>query len=261
MISILLILFLIGACIGSFLGVCIDRIPKNESIIFRRSHCICGKKIPFYLNIPILAWIILRAHTKCCGTKIPIKFFIVEFLSGLLLPTLFVIYHNISEIIIYSILIYTLLVASFIDIETFKVSEKLSIGLVVVGIIVSTFYPQIHNTQSVILSLQRSFLGLLVGSGLLFWIGIIGEQIFKKEAIGLGDVQIIGAIGTFCGINGCLISIFGGSLVGTIIMSPIIIKKYMFPKNKDQLNILPFVPFLTLGTVLFVFLHNFIILY
>lgn len=255
-----LLIFFIGACIGSFLGVCIDRIPKNESIIFKRSHCVCGKIVPFYLNVPILSWILLRGKAKCCAAKIPIRYFIIEVLSGSLLVALWTAKYTTIEVIVYSILIFSLLVASFIDYDTLYVPNSISILLTISGIFASILVPQIHGTYNIMLSLQSCFLGLLTGSGLLFWIGIFGEYIFKKEAIGLGDVQLIGSIGTFCGFNGCLIAIFGGSLIGTIILLPKILKEYLSSK-KDKHLIVPFVPFLTIGTIIFILLKNIINFY
>ncbi len=252
------LLFIIGACVGSFLGVCIDRLPNNRSIIFGRSRCSCGKVIPYYLNIPILSWLMIRGRAQCCNQKIPIKFWLIEIISGCLLPILWATNNNLVETIIHYIFLSFLLVAAFIDFDTFLIPDKLSTLLAIIGILTSIIYPQIHDTNNPIFSIQHSLLGLFGGTGILFWIGILGEQIFKKEAIGLGDVQLIGAIGTFCGLTGCLAAIFGGSLIGTIVLLPIILRKYLSRNPTSVPKIVPFVPFLTIGTVIFILAKNII---
>ncbi|MDE6432050.1 MAG: prepilin peptidase [Opitutales bacterium] len=249
------LLFIIGACIGSFLGVCIDRIPRKKSFIYGCSRCICGKQIPWYYNIPIFSWLILHGRSKCCDHPIPLKLLLIEVITACLFPLLWALKPQFSDFIIYATLISFLLVAAFIDFETMLIPDKLPLTLGIIGIVASIMYPQMHHTNDSSLSLQCSLLGLLLGSGILFWIGIIGEIIFKKEAIGIGDVQLVGAIGTFCGISGCLAAIFGGSLVGTAIFLPIILKKRLnFQKKSSKRNKTSstFIPFLAIGTILFI---------
>ena len=251
------LLFVIGACIGSFLGVCIDRIPKGQSVITGRSCCSCGTIVPYYYNIPIISWLILRGRAFCCGCPISTKFFLIEVITACLFPMLWIVNPTIDKFVIYSILTSFLLVATFIDFDTMLIPDKLPIILSLLGIFSSSICPQIHNTNDILLSSQRSVLGMLIGSGILFWIGIVGELLFKKEAIGIGDIQLIGAIGTFCGINGCLAAIFGGSFVGTIVLLPIIFRKKISKKRKKTSNtIVPFVPFMTIGTILFILFQS-----
>jgi leader peptidase (prepilin peptidase)/N-methyltransferase len=140
-----------------------------------------------------------------------------------------------------------------VDIDILEIPDCLTMSLVFFGLLGSAIFPEIHGTANVLASVQRSLLGLLCGAGMLLWIGVLGEQIFKKEAIGFGDVKLIGAIGSFCGIDGCLYAIFGGSMVGTLALIPILIKVRITAKNRTNISVLPFAPFLSLGTVLFIF--------
>lgn len=252
MACLLTFLFIIGACIGSFLGVCVDRLPRGESVIFGPSRCSCGAKIPPHLNIPILAWLLLGGRARCCGAKIPFKFFLLELLGGLLLPLAFLSQKNILQSAVFFSLIACLLVASFIDIDTMELPDTLTVGLAVVGLVISAVFPRIYGTTSASIAVQRSVLGLLCGTGTLFWIGVLGEQIFRREAIGLGDIKLIGAIGAFCGIRGSLWAIFAGTMVGTAAVLPILLKRCL-GRGGANISILPFAPFLTLGTILFIF--------
>lgn len=261
MTCLLVFLFIIGACIGSFLGVCVDRIPRGKSVIFGHSHCACGAPIPPYLNVPILAWLLLRGRSKCCGARIPFKFFLLELLTGFLLPIMFLSQRDATRTAIFFSLTCCLLVVSFIDIDTMELPDFLTIGLAGIGLVVSIIFPKIHGTTNVFASAHRSVFGLLCGTGILFWIGMLGEWIFKKEAIGLGDIKLIGAIGTFCGTKGCLYAIFGGSATGTLFILPFLLWRLLFPKKKSHtISILPFAPFLSLGTILFILCGKFSLL-
>jgi leader peptidase (prepilin peptidase)/N-methyltransferase len=202
--------------------------------------------------VPILAWLLLRGRTKCCGTKIPFKFFLLELLSGILLPLVFLSQRNIAQTAVFFTLTACLLVASFIDIDTLELPDTLTVGLAIIGLTVSAVFPETHGTSNVFISVRRSVLGLLCGTGILFWIGVLGEQIFKKEAIGLGDIKLIGAIGTLCGVRGCLCAIFGGSTIGILIILPILVRRFFVPREGGNISVLPFAPFLSLGTILFI---------
>ncbi|MDR2435764.1 MAG: prepilin peptidase, partial [Puniceicoccales bacterium] len=250
MAHLLVLLFAIGACIGSFLAVCVDRLPRGESVIFGRSRCVCGRQIPAHLNIPILSWLFLGGRARCCGAKIPFKFFLLELLSGILLPLMFLTQKNVVQASIFFSFVACLLIASFIDIATLEIPDVLSVGLAAAGLVISAIFPEIHGTSNVFIAAERSVSGLLFGSGALFWIGALGEQIFKKDAIGLGDVKLVGAIGTFCGIGGSMCAIFGGSAVGLLVVIPIFIGKYIASHTKPT-SIVPFAPFLSAGVILF----------
>jgi leader peptidase (prepilin peptidase)/N-methyltransferase len=141
-----------------------------------------------------------------------------------------------------------------------EIPDVLSVGLAAAGLVISGIFPEIHGTSSIFIAVQRSISGLLFGSGALFWIGILGEQIFKKEAIGLGDVKLIGAIGTFCSISGSVYAIFGGSATGVLVIAPIFVKKFLSHAG-PSVSILPFAPFLSAGTILFLFSKGSIFLF
>ena len=157
-----------------------------------------------------------------------------------------------------------LLVASMIDLKHFILPDRFTIGGVIVGITLSALYPELHGYNSnlpfIILMTKgmiTALLGAAIGSGLILWIALIGEIIFKKEVMGFGDVKLLGAIGAFCGWKGALFSIFSGALLGCIISIPIFIfhaiKVKLSQKESDGENstvfghFIPFGPFLSTG--------------
>ena len=212
--------FLVGACVGSFLNVVIYRLPKEESIVTPGFHCACGQPIKWHDNIPILSWIILRGRARCCGRAFSFRYPFIELLTGLLFVACWL---KFSPLVAISgwIFLSCLIAATFIDLDHMIIPDVFTIGLGVVGVLLSCFIPQLHaargeifmvdSLRSVITSLQ----GLLIGSGLVLWIGLIGETLLRKEAMGFGDVTFVGAIGAFCGWQGAVFTVFGGAVVGT----------------------------------------------
>jgi leader peptidase (prepilin peptidase)/N-methyltransferase len=208
--------------------------------------------IPFWLNIPLLTWLCLRGRARCCGQKIPAKYFAIELLTAVLFVTMYRLLP-LSHFIIGSIFCSLLLVIAFIDMATMEVYEAMVIGGICVGIIVSLIVPQWHGEQFRINSMLQSIFGICFGSGLIFWIAKIGEMIFKKESMGIGDIQVIGMIGAFIGWKGCLYAIFGGCLISVVFLLPLLvglkIKKganFVLPRE------VPFVPFLAVGSIAYV---------
>jgi leader peptidase (prepilin peptidase)/N-methyltransferase len=163
----------------------------------------------------------------------------LELLTGFLLPIMFLSQRDVTRTAIFFSLTCCLLVVSFIDIDTMELPDFLTIGLAGVGLIVSLIFPKIHGTTNFSVSAYRSVFGLLCGTGILFWIGVLGEWIFKKEAIGLGDIKLIGAIGTFCGTKGCIYAIFGGSAAGTLFILPPLLWRLFFFQEKEPSHLHP----------------------
>lgn len=274
---------LFGACIGSFLSVCIYRIPRNESIVKPRSHCPgCGKLIPWYFNIPVLSWIMLGGKCHYCKSKISPRYIILEVVTGLLfaiawlqafsgmvmpLDLLNLWYAHGADTLsppsfmlgltpllklrllpVYWLVIYGLILGTFIDIEHYILPDRVTIGGMIAGIVLSPLIPELHFTASWLTALIRSAIGLGVGFGALWLIAILGELIFKKEAMGFGDVKLMGAIGAFFGWKAVLFALFAASLFGSLIGVGLIIL------GKRQLQgRIPFGPFLALGTLLWMF--------
>ncbi len=215
-----LVAFAVGACVGSFLNVVIYRLPKEESIVSPGSHCACGQPIKWHDNIPVLSWLILRGRARCCGRKFSFRYPFVELLTAALFSACWCLFPPAVAVCGW-IFLGSLVAATFIDLDHFIIPDVFTLGLGVVGVLLSLAVPALHGESTGFFladSLRAgvaSLLGLLVGSGLVLWIALLAEAVLKKEAMGFGDVKFVGAIGAFCGWQGAVFSIFGGAVVGT----------------------------------------------
>lgn len=234
--------FLLGLIIGSFLNVLIYRLPRNKSVIAPGSFCpICNEPIKFYDNVPVLSYLILRGRCRNCKNVIPIRYPIVELLTGFLFTGLALTRRSGLELIVLCSLISLLIAISFIDLEFKIVPDLLSLGGLGTGLFLSIFRrPNFFITDSL--------LGLLVGAGTLWAVSLAYELTKKTEGIGFGDVKLLGMIGSFIGPFGAIFSLFLGSLFGSIVGIAIILVK-----KKDLKYAIPFGPFLSLGAIIFIF--------
>jgi leader peptidase (prepilin peptidase) / N-methyltransferase len=215
--------FLFGACVGSFLNVVIYRVPKEQSIVTPGSHCGCGQPIAWHDNIPILSWLLLRGRARCCGRAFSFRYPFVELVTALLFVACWLKFSATPAVAVCGwIFISCLIAATFIDLDHMIIPDVFTIGLGVVGVLLSMAVPALHGQQSeyFLIDSMRSGLaslqGLLLGSALVLWIALLAEVLLKKEAMGFGDVKFVGAIGAFCGWQGAVFAVFGGALVGTL---------------------------------------------
>jgi leader peptidase (prepilin peptidase)/N-methyltransferase len=215
------VVFVFGACIGSFLNVVIYRVPAGKSIVRPGSTCGCGKPIAWFDNIPILSWVILRGHARCCGCPFSVRYPFVELLTGALFLACWM--HMPPTVAVCGwVFLGSLVCAMFIDLDHMIIPDVFTIGLAIEGLILSALVPALHGQHSdyyavdSLRSVSIALVGLVAGSGVVLWIALIAEAALKKEAMGFGDVKFVGAIGAFCGWHGALFSIFGGAAVGTV---------------------------------------------
>jgi leader peptidase (prepilin peptidase) / N-methyltransferase len=256
--------FGIGTCIGSFLNVCIYRIPAGMSVAHPPSRCgACGKPIPFYNNIPILAWIFLRGKAACCGAPFSIRYPAIELLTGLLfLASWMLLPAPIASIGF--LWIFILIAVTFIDLDHMIIPDRFSIGGLIAGVILSMVVPTLHGIHvdnwglGAIQGMFTAITGAMIGSAIILWIMILAEVVLKKEALGFGDVKLMGAIGAFCGWQGAIFSLFGGAVLGTIAIALMQIIKLISPKKKngeDEESLIgreiPFGPMLSAGSLLY----------
>jgi len=236
-----IIVLIFGAIVGSFLNVCIYRLPRDKSIIVPNSYCPdCKKPIKFYDNIPILSYIILRGRCRHCNAKISIRYPIVEFITALLFLLLYKITGLTIEFCVMMLFVSLLIVISFVDLEFQIIPDILSIGGLIIGLILSFFRQNFGFFDALF--------GVLLGGGVLFAIAY-GYQLLRKiEGMGGGDIKLIGMIGAYCGIKGVIFTIITGSFFGTIVGIPA-----MLIKGKDSKYAIPFGPFLSLGAVIYIF--------
>jgi leader peptidase (prepilin peptidase)/N-methyltransferase len=218
--------FILGACMGSFFNVVIYRLPKQLSVVHPPSHCYsCGARIRWYDNLPILSWCILRGKARCCRAPFSIRYALVEALTGLLFLLSWLAFPGTAVVAAWFFCSFCV-VGTFIDLDTMTLPDSVTLGGAFCGAVLSALLPALHGFASpelpgLILGMRglgTSLLGMFVGSGLILWIAMFAEKLFRKEAMGFGDVLLMGMIGAFCGWQGAVFSIFGGSLIGAVVV-------------------------------------------
>ncbi|MBI2514365.1 MAG: prepilin peptidase [Opitutae bacterium] len=213
--------FVFGACIGSFLNVCIYRLPKGESIVTPGSHCACGRPIAWHDNIPILSWLILRGRARCCGRKFSVRYPAIELATALLFLACWMLFPP-AKAVAGMALVSIVICATFTDLDGMIIPDAFTVGGAVAGVALSLALPALHGQQHelyAVASLRAGLdavLGLFVGSGLVLWIALIAEAVLKKEAMGFGDVKYLGALGAFVGWQGAVFAMFGGAIIGCV---------------------------------------------
>lgn len=249
-----LISFFFGSMVGSFLNVCIYRLPRNESIVFPPSHCPgCQKALSWHDNIPFLSYILLKGKCRHCHKGISFRYFIVEFLTATLFLSLFLKFGLSWHMLIYLVFISGLIVATFTDFDHLIIPDEISLPGIILGLILSTVYPPlqraIHPWSNICTSPGEGFLASLIGAlsgGLfLYAIGVLGGKVFKKEAMGGGDVKLLAMIGAFLGWQLVALTIFLSALSGSIVGLAV--------KLKKGESYIPYGPYLALGAVISLF--------
>ena len=233
--------FILGAVIGSFLNVCIYRLPNNESLVFPASHCPkCGYKIPPYDNIPLLSYLLLGGRCRSCKVRISPQYPVVELINGLLALFLFIKFGFSLTFPVLFIFCSALVVITFIDLEHRIIPDVISLPGIIAGFVVSFFLPW--------LGWQSSLIGILAGGGSLLLVAYGYQLITKKEGMGGGDIKLLAMMGAFLGWKAVPFIIFASSLVGSVIgVSLMLIQK------KDSKLAIPFGPFLAFGAILYIF--------
>ncbi|MCP4649000.1 MAG: prepilin peptidase [PVC group bacterium] len=243
-IAIKIIIFMFGSMIGSFLNVCIYRMPRELSVNKpKRSFCPqCEKKIAWYDNIPFLSYLFLGGKCRHCKKIISFRYFFIEFLTAGILVFLYMFFGLTLQFFIYGTLICALIAATFIDFDFQIIPDEITLGGLVIGLILSVLFPVLHNVDSRIGALIQSFWGVLAGGGSIYLIGKVGELMFKKESMGGGDVKFLAMIGAILGWKFALliffIAPFFGAIVGIIL------------KVTKGAEIIPYGPYLSLATLL-----------
>jgi len=238
--------FILGAITGSFLNVCIYRLPKGRSIVFPGSHCPnCGAGISWFDNIPVLSYIVLLGKARCCKAGISFRYFIVEVLTGAAFLVTFMAFGLTAKFFAYLAFISGLIVATFVDFEIQEIPDEVSIGGLVLGLVLSVIFPSILNETSRAGGLINSFLGALAGGAMIYGMGMLGELAFKKEAMGGGDVKLLAMIGAFLGWKLTILTFFIAPLFGSVVG--------IILKIREGRDVIPYGPYLSLAAVFSMF--------
>jgi leader peptidase (prepilin peptidase)/N-methyltransferase len=226
-----LLAFFWGACIGSFLNVCIYRIPRRLSVVAPRSHCPgCKNLIAWYDNIPLLSWIVLRARCRHCGTVISARYVIVELLTAMLFLLAWFKFGAspgerllgladvtaIGLVPVFWLVISGLLLGGFVDCRHMIIPDRVTIGGMLAGLLCSLCVPALHGQGHPLQGILMGGMGAAFGFGLLWLVAWIGRLVFKKEAMGFGDVKLMGALGAFFGVKAVLFILFFSSFFGAL---------------------------------------------
>ena len=236
--------FVLGTVMGSFLNVCIHRIPQGKSIVTPSSHCPhCKKPIRFYDNIPLVSFIWLRGRCRVCNAPISLRYPLVELLMGLFSSILLLRYGVSALYFIYFILFGSLTLISFIDLTHRIIPDVISLPGIIIGVAISFLHPQLSFTNALI--------GVLVGGGSLYVVATLYQLITKREGMGGGDVKLLAMIGAFIGWKGVLFTILCSSFIGSMVGVAM-----MFISKADSKYAVPFGPFLSLGAMIYVLLGD-----
>jgi len=268
--------FVFGAFIGSFLNVCIYRMPREISIRKpSRSFCpSCKKTIHWYDNIPILSFIFLKRRCRFCQAKISWRYPLIELITALSFLILLNYFGLNWKLFVYAIFVSCLIVAIFTDLDFRIIPDEISVGGLAAGLILSAIFPFMHNTTVFKISILRSFLGVLIAGGILYLFAIVGDflffklgdwisrKLFKREiylkkefeegeepsTMGGGDIKLLAMIGAFLGWQQALLTLFLacilGGLVGIIV------------KIKTKGSLIPFGPFIAVAAVISLFFSH-----
>ena len=208
----------LGAIIGSFLNVMILRLPKEESVVFPGSKCpSCQSPIAWYDNMPVVSWLMLGGKCRSCKTGISVQYPLIELLVAVLWGLSAWHYGATLTALAAAIFGTILLGIAVTDARHYLIPDEFSLGGLVVGLLLSF--------RGGFDGLVVALIGAAVGFGVLYAVAVLGEKAFGKEAMGGGDIKMMAMVGAFVGWQGVLLTIFLGSLLGTIVFVPLQIKQ------------------------------------
>jgi leader peptidase (prepilin peptidase)/N-methyltransferase len=251
-----LIAFAFGALVGSFLNVCIGRIPNGESIVTPPSHCPrCKTAIAFYDNVPLLSYLFLRGRCRSCRERISLRYFAVELLMALFAAALWHWFGLSFTFFVGFVFVAALIVISFIDLDVRIVPDVISLPGIILGLVFSVMgYFFFRDGSGVIPSPLSSLIGILTGGGFLLATAWVYEKFTGVEGMGGGDIKLLAMIGAFLGWPSIPVTLFIASLLGSVVGIAC-----MLLTGAGRRLALPFAPFLCSGALLYLYFGNEII--
>lgn len=245
--------FVMGAILGSFYNVLIYRIPEKTLFKKSRSHCrFCGAQIPFWLNIPLISWFLLRGKTRCCEHPLPFQYPAVEWITALGFGTIYLytpfidpqspqlfLPHEALRFTHNSLFFSMMLICSVIDLRLRIIPNVLTLGLIITSPIWILIHPELDAASSLI--------GIIFGGGILYTVGVLYMLIRKQMGMGMGDVKFLAGIGGWLGYQVIIPTLFTACIAGSVFgfMAMIITHESMMKKK------IPFGPFLAGGALLY----------
>lgn len=246
-------IFIFGSIVGSFLNVCIHRLPLNESIVFPASHCTsCNKPIPWYYNIPLVSYLALGGKCRFCKAVIAFRYFVVELLTAVIFLLLYRKFGFFSfNFVFYAIFVCGLIISTFVDLKHRIIPDEISVGGIIAGFVLTCLHSV--RIKPLAFAWQQpldSLLGIIIGGGIIFSVGYVFDLVYFKllkkpaiqgetESMGGGDVKLLAMIGAFLGWKAALLTFFLAPFFG------IFAGVWNMVVKKDHL--IPYGPFLSLA--------------
>lgn len=252
------IAFLYGIIVGSFLNVCIWRLPRDESLVHPGSHCPkCGKALRAWDNIPLLSFLILRCRCRYCKAPITWRYFGVELLTGAYFVATYVVFHWTVDALVYALFGASLIAIFFIDLEHWIIPDQLSLFGIAIGISRDAA-GMVQRTREAFripipftgweLPLPQSIAGILACGGTFLAVAVISYYIFKKEGIGGGDIKLAAAVGANLALGPAMLSFFLAVALGSVIGIGL-----MVLGRKTRKDYVPFAPMMVAGALISMF--------
>lgn len=250
--------FVAGLLVGSFLNVCIYRLPRNRSVVRPRSYCPrCRAPIAWYDNIPLLSYVLLQGRCRHCRERISPRYPLVELMTGALFAAIARLYGPDLEAVKWCVFAATLLALAFTDLTRRILPDELTVGGILIGLVFAVLVPMDAGLVSFILaaaglgprwvSLAESLFGAVFTGVVLWLVGWLYEKIRKRTGLGLGDVKLVAMMGAFLGVHQTLFALMLGSVAGAVIGSA-----YIYLAGKDPSRFpLPYGTFLSAAGILY----------
>lgn len=229
----ILFVFILGTIVGSFINVCIYRIPRGESVVYPSSHCPrCGYNLKPPDLIPLLSYLLLRGRCRKCGTKISVMYPLVELLTGLMFIFAFIKFGLTFEFLSAIILITCLMITTFIDLEHQIIPDKVVLPSLAAGLVLNIIF---HRED-----FYNYLLGFALGGGIIFLIVVL-----SRGGMGGGDIKLFATVGMFLGFRLTLLALLLSFVLGSVVGLILIILKL-----KNMKDAIPFGPFIALASVI-----------
>jgi len=251
----LIVSFVAGATIGSFLNVCIYRLPRNESIVRPRSRCPkCGNAIAWFDNIPIVSWLLLGAKCRYCHETISWQYPLVEALTGALFACVFWRFGFTVATFAYMLLTAALILVTFVDLTEWIIPDQVTVPGIFIGLALSLLGMFYAPANLVVTDVFDSLIGMVLGGASLYLLDKITVLLLRKPGMGFGDVKLLAMLGAFLGWKNVVLIIMTASLVGSVIGIAIVLLRRRkgtetsaLPDDMPKGHYIPFGPYLALA--------------
>ncbi len=238
------IIFIFGLITGSFLNVCIHRLPREISVITPSSKCTtCGERVRPWQNIPLVSYLLLKGKCHYCGTGISMRYPAVELLNALFFLALYQKFGLTPHGVFYMAFISSLIVITFIDLDFLIIPDSITLPGAVIGLIASTFILPDPFSPFERMGIKSSLTGLIAGGGVFFIIAVL-----SRGGMGGGDIKMMAMVGAILGWKAVFLTTFTGSVIGSAYGISL-----MILKGKGRKAKIPFGPFLAIGSVVSLF--------